>query len=89
MDVDILGFALAALCAVAPLLLLRYVQQLPVAPACPACRAVTRAEPFRWSLAHVLPLLGTTYRAECTRCGWRGRMRWRWAPKSLRGTNRG
>lgn len=84
MDVQLLGFALAALGALAPLLVLRYLQRLPEAPACPTCRAVTRAESVRWSVATLLPILGTTYRAECTRCGWRGRMRWRWAPRSLR-----
>lgn len=84
-----LGFGLAALCAVVPFLFLRYLQQLPEAPACPSCRAVTRATQVRWSLAHAVPMLGTTFRAECTRCGWKGRMRWRWAPSSLRGSDRG
>jgi hypothetical protein len=73
-----------ALVAAAPFLIHRYVRGLPVAPACPSCSAITRetraaVDPFR-----VIPHLTATSLGECTRCGWRGRMRWKWATRAAR-----
>jgi len=61
-----------------------YVQRLPVAPTCPSCRAVTRESGARAWAAQIVPALAVTFVGECSRCGWRGRMRWRWATRSAR-----
>lgn len=73
-----LGLVLLGLLAVAvPLLVGSYLGRLPEAPACPECRALTLARPEAgWFL--IARLVPVTLR-ECTQCGWRGRMRWRWA----------
>lgn len=84
MEISLFGMALAAVSFAAPLLVLAYIQRLPVAPACPSCRAVTREIDRSWLPLWVVQLLSTTYLGECTRCGWRGRMRWRWATRSVR-----
>lgn len=70
---------------IAPGILQMYVQRLPVAPACPSCRATTRELHLGRDLLRVVPLLTTTTRGECTRCGWTGRMRWKWAARRVRG----
>ena len=62
----------------------RYVQRLPEAPLCPECRAVTRELGGACALLSLLPWFAATSRASCTRCGWRGRMRWQWAAHSAR-----
>jgi hypothetical protein len=73
------GFAAFA----APLVAQLYVRRLPVAPVCPACSSVAR-EIDSGDLLRFLPLLATTFVGECSGCGWRGRMRWRWAPRRVR-----
>lgn len=83
MEISLFEVALAAVGFAAPLLVLAYIQRLPVAPACPSCRAVTREIDRKWLPAWAIHLLSTTYLGECTRCGWRGRMRWRWATRSV------
>jgi hypothetical protein len=70
--------------AAIPALVQLYFRRLPVAPMCPACSSVAReiesgGDPLRW-----LPPLATTFVGECAGCGWRGRMRWRWAPRRVR-----
>ena len=78
----LLSLVIAALAA--PGILLHYLSRLPDAPACPACRAVTCE-----AVSRVTPVLGdrlwavldATPPRNCTECGWRGRMRWRWAPE--------
>jgi hypothetical protein len=78
-----LGLSLAiALGAV--LAIRQYVQRLPVAPACPCCSAVTRMSHSGPDPLRFVPHLVATSRGECTRCGWSGRMRWKWAPRTLR-----
>lgn len=84
MDLSLLASALAALALAAPFLLAAYVQRLPVAPACPSCRAVTRAVDRECLAASLRSLLPSTYVGECGRCGWRGRLRWRWATRRVR-----
>jgi Zn ribbon nucleic-acid-binding protein len=74
---------LVVLCLAAPTLAWWYLQRLPFAPDCPTCRAVTRQAgdgvlADRWVMAAV-----AIAHRECTRCGWRGRMRWRWAPTRI------
>lgn len=84
MDIDLLLTTLTALSLAVPFVLLAYFQRLPVAPSCPLCRALTRERESRWGALPVVTLLPTTYLGECTRCGWHGRMRWRWATRSVR-----
>jgi hypothetical protein len=67
---------LAALC--------QYVQRLPVAPACPCCSAVTRMTHSGPDPLRFVPHLVATSHGECTRCGWSGRMRWKWATRTAR-----
>jgi hypothetical protein len=73
-----------ALCLLAaPTVLGLYLQRLPVAPDCPCCRALTREASIaalsdRWVGTAVATMV-----RECTSCGWRGRMRWRWAPSRM------
>ncbi len=77
------AFGAAALLAVLilPLIVQLYIQRLPQAPACPTCRATTR--PLQeWLVWRWMPAIATTSLGECTSCGWRGRMRWRWAPRT-------
>lgn len=66
-----------------PVLAALYLRTLPEAPACPGCSAVTRiASQDRFG--HLLREMRVSAVRECTRCGWRGRMRWRWAPRRIR-----
>jgi len=75
----VFGIVLLGLLAVAlPLLVGRYLWRLPEAPACPECRAVTLAAASRAGWVPLSRVVPVTVR-ECSRCGWRGRMRWRWA----------
>jgi len=73
-----------AMMIAAPLFILRYVRGLPIAPACPSCSAITRAVHYGADPFRLIPYLTATSIAECTRCGWHGRMRWRWAPHAVR-----
>lgn len=73
-----LGILFAAV--LLPLGLQLYLSRLPVAPACPSCRSTTRPSEA-CGLEAWLPALVSTSVGECARCGWRGRMRWRWAVK--------
>lgn len=73
--------ALLAFLVLPSLLLQVYFQRLPTAPQCPSCRAVTR-QVREWLLLWWVPSLTATSRGECTRCGWHGRMRWKWATRS-------
>lgn len=76
---------LMALVVALPAVVHHYLQRLPYAPACPECRMVTRQrEPSGWAL-YLLSILPITVRGECTRCGWKGRMRLRWATRSVHG----
>ncbi len=81
MDLSPFTAVLAALALAAPFLVSAYVQRLPVAPGCPSCRAVTRTVERRCSTIRVPSLFAATYIGECARCGWRGRLRWRWATR--------
>lgn len=67
------------------LVLGQYLERLPEAPACPDCRAVTRSA--AGNLAANLLFAGflDTAVRECVRCGWKGRMRWRWEPERAGG----
>ena len=85
LNVQIFVTGLAALLVALPFVLNRYLQRLPSAPICPACQAVTRERPSGGWVAHAWPALAMTVVRECVRCGWAGRMRWRWATRSVRG----
>jgi hypothetical protein len=61
-----------------------YLEHLPFAPACPSCRSVARSTGRDWPGLYLLPRLADTFLAKCARCGWRGRMRWRLAPRQVR-----
>ena len=87
MSVETFGaWALMALLVV-PIALQLYLYRLPSAPSCPTCRATTR--PLQeWIVLRWVPALAATSLGECTACGWRGRMRWRWAVRTAPGRNR-
>lgn len=61
----------------------RYLRSLPVAPSCPDCRAVTRALARRSAAWQLLLAQVPITLSECGRCGWTGRMRWRWARRPV------
>lgn len=63
-------------------LLQAYLAHLPEAPSCPTCQGMTRQADERW-ISTVLSSYSTTARRACSRCGWAGRMKWRWAPRRL------
>lgn len=75
MSMGLLGVAVLILSLTAPSLLEVYLRQLPVAPTCPSCRSVARQIAVACSFSEFLPALNRTFKAECPRCGWRGRMR--------------
>ena len=88
MNAIALGVLLATALVAVPALVHLYLQRLPVAPSCPSCRATTRAVGARrWLALDALPALVATYIGECARCGWRGRMRLRWATDPVRRRN--
>jgi hypothetical protein len=62
----------------------RYLQGLPDAPLCPGCRELTFGEDDPGVAALLLPALATTVLRECVACGWKGRMRLRFAPEGAR-----
>lgn len=77
--------AILAVAFAAPYLFHRYLERLPEAPACPSCRTVTRDAGTDGWAAHLAPVLLVTIVRECSRCGWKGRMRWRWAERRADG----
>lgn len=79
----------AALVVAGPVLFTRYLRHLPEAPACPTCCSVTRDANSILMFAMLLPSLTATAVRECTRCGWKGRMRWRWAENRVEHQGRG
>jgi hypothetical protein len=81
----LLTLALAFASLVVPLLLYAYHARLPWAPSCPCCRAVTREVGSGWSALALVPSFASTSVSECGSCGWRGRMRWRWARERTEG----
>lgn len=81
MSVDSVGAAVLVAVLILPIVTQLYLYRLPVAPACPTCRATTRPRQ-EWLLLRWVPALGATSLGECTECGWRGRMRWRWATRT-------
>jgi hypothetical protein len=80
---EMIGAAVMAMLLAAPLLIDRYLRELPTAPACPCCRATAR-QIERGSAIALIPGFGPTFLAECMRCGWSGRMRWKWARDAIR-----
>lgn len=86
MDITLL-ICLAALAA-APIMIRFYIRALPVAPACPCCSATTRQSYGAADALRFLPHLTATSLGECGRCGWRGRMRWKWATRIARQNRR-
>lgn len=81
MHPEFLGVTVMAMLLAAPFLIDRYLRQLPEAPTCPSCRGVARQAGIPGSMIFSLPVpaFARTFVGECGRCGWRGRMRWRWA----------
>ncbi len=69
-----------ALALAAPVFIVQYLARLPYAPECPACRQMTQRQQAseRW-LDRACASVGATAARCCKRCGWRGRMRWRFA----------
>jgi hypothetical protein len=82
MSIDIWPVGVVMAVLLVPVMLQLYVHRLPVAPACPTCRTTTRSLPECLPMRWVPPLAATSV-GECTRCGWRGRMRWRWAAHAV------
>lgn len=82
MSAWLLVFGLAVIAA--PPLVRLYLRRLPVAPVCPACHATAREIDVAADVLRLVPVLATTFVGECGCCGWRGRMRWRWAPRWAR-----
>jgi hypothetical protein len=76
----VLGWMLAVAALTAPFAVVHYLNRLPYAPECPHCRAVTAqaAQVPGWCDRACAAIAATPVRS-CTRCGWSGRMRWRWA----------
>lgn len=83
MSLEVYGIA-ALLVLVAPFVLERFVRSLPVAPFCPGCRAATCVLGSGDGFWRRLPILAMVTLSECTRCGWRGAMRWRLARRAAR-----
>jgi uncharacterized paraquat-inducible protein A len=81
--------ALLTVAALAPLGLLHRLQHLPYAPDCPRCRTVTHAVQRSAALDRAWALLVHTTVRRCGACGWRGRMRWRWATHRVRPDGKG
>lgn len=85
MSMILIATLLAGLLIVGPLALQLYLHRLPPAPSCPSCRATTHeAGGGSWLALELLPALVVTYVGECARCGWKGRLRLRWATDKVR-----
>lgn len=65
-------------------LLAHYVSRLPYAPECPACKGITSEAPNNRLADRLCALLAHSSVRRCPRCGWSGRMRWRWAAGGVR-----
>jgi hypothetical protein len=89
MSAGFLTFLILVAFLASPFLLQHYLERLPWAPSCPACRSLTREVRSGWWPGQLVPSLAATFLSECTDCGWRGRMRWRWARDGMRGGHRG
>jgi hypothetical protein len=77
---------LVALVLLVPVLVRHYLEHLPFAPHCPACHALTSPASAHAVPARLIPAFAQTVVRRCARCGWKGRMRWRWAPGPARGS---
>lgn len=77
---------LVALVLLVPTLVHHYLVRLPIAPNCPACHAITSSVSTRSVPSRLFPALAQTAVRRCASCGWKGRMRWRWAPGAARGS---
>jgi hypothetical protein len=84
MNAAVLTIFLVMALLASPILVQHYVARLPWAPTCPSCRAVTREVLSRWSAIELVPSFASTSVSECGVCGWRGRMKWKWARESVR-----
>lgn len=62
-----------------------YLTRLPVAPSCPTCRSVTHEAAATWASMRGLASVTLTSIRACTRCGWHGRMRWKYATERSTG----
>ena len=82
MNIDFWTIGVVVAVLMVPAMVQLYVHRLPVAPSCPTCRRTTRPM-SEWQVARLVPALAATSLGECTRCGWRGRMRWRWAARPV------
>ena len=81
-----LAWAAVAAALAAPFAMQHYLSRLPYAPECPHCRQVTAqrtAAGRGWDRLYAA--LAATQVRRCTRCGWQGRMRWRWAVQGAHG----
>jgi hypothetical protein len=77
-----------ALAVAATIVAAHYLTRLPYAPECPQCRAVTADALAGSALDRLWVAMATTPLRRCTRCGWQGRMRWRWATQRAHGGHR-
>jgi hypothetical protein len=84
MNAGILTMFLVLALLATPFLVQQYVARLPWAPTCPSCRAVTREVLSSWSAIQLMPSFAATSVSECGACGWRGRMKWKWAREKFR-----
>jgi hypothetical protein len=87
MSAGVLTFLILGAVLASPFLIQQYLERLPWAPTCPSCRSVTREVRSSWSAVQLVPTLASTFLGECSDCGWRGRMRWKWARGRMRGGN--
>lgn len=76
---------LLALLLLVPVLVRHYLEHLPFAPNCPVCHALTGPAGAHALGMRLIPAFAHTVVRRCVRCGWKGRMRWRWAPGAARG----
>jgi hypothetical protein len=83
MSIDLWTIGVVIAVLMVPMMVQMYVHRLPEAPSCPTCRRTTRPV-SEWQVARWVPALAATSLGECTQCGWRGRMRWRWAARPVR-----
>ncbi|MBW3630024.1 MAG: hypothetical protein KY464_12095 [Gemmatimonadetes bacterium] len=82
MSIDFWTIGVVIVVLMFPAMVQLYVHRLPEAPSCPTCQRTTRPISECYA-ARWVPALAATSVGECTRCGWRGRMRWRWAARPV------